>query len=130
LERRERQRRERKVMRQLEKQQKKLQANGVDVTMEALRTEYEAKKNGNEADDFLIDVVGDDDDYDDDEDDDDDDDDDYLLQVPSQQVSSPQHSSSQVSSPSLKSVSVGVGGGAKKSSFSIDSLLSTVTSRY
>ena len=72
---REEQRRERKIMRQLEKQQRKLSAKGVEVDLKTLRKEWEQKRlnggasvsneDGNsrsEADDDLdeIDVVGDD----------------------------------------------------------------------
>ncbi len=74
MERRERQRRERKMMRQVEKQHRKLLAKGVEVSLEALRREYQAKKRDNdddeeedddiddEDDEPQIDVVGDDND--------------------------------------------------------------------
>ena len=46
LERKERDRREKKLMKQLEKQQKKLQAKGIHVDVDTLRKDYEAQRNG------------------------------------------------------------------------------------
>ena len=46
LERKERDRREKKLMKQLEKQQKKLQAKGIHVDVETLRKDYEAQRAG------------------------------------------------------------------------------------
>ena len=46
LERKERERREKKLMKQLEKQQKKLQAKGIHVDVETLRKDYEAQRAG------------------------------------------------------------------------------------
>jgi len=67
IERREQQRREKKLMRQLEKQQKKLESKGVMVEIGQLRLEWEAARNGGKGGnnepiaDHEIDVVGDDD---------------------------------------------------------------------
>lgn len=58
LERREQQRKERKLMRQLEKQQKKLAAKGIEMDLASLRDEW-MKKHSDDLEE--IDVVGDDD---------------------------------------------------------------------
>jgi len=64
---REQQRREKKLMRQLEKQQKKLEAKGIMVDISQLRLEWEAARNGGKGGnnepihEHEIDVVGDDD---------------------------------------------------------------------
>jgi len=64
---REQQRREKKLMRQLEKQQKKLEAKGIMVDISQLRMEWEAARNGGKGGnnepihEHEIDVVGDDD---------------------------------------------------------------------
>jgi len=66
IERREQQRRERKLTRQLEKQQKKLEAKGIMVEIQQLRQEWEAARNGGKGGnnepihEHEIDVVGDD----------------------------------------------------------------------
>lgn len=72
IKRREQQRRERKLIRQLEKQQKKLEAKGIIVELSQLRTEWEAARNGGRGgnnqpiEEHEIDVVGDDSDAEDD----------------------------------------------------------------
>jgi len=74
IERREQQRREKKLMRQLEKQQKKLEAKGIMVEISQLRQEWEAARNGGKGGnnepilEHEIDVVGDDSDNEDQED--------------------------------------------------------------
>jgi len=71
---REQQRREKKLMRQLEKQQKKLEAKGILVDISQLRQEWEAARNGGKGGnnepihEHEIDVVGDDSDTEDQED--------------------------------------------------------------
>lgn len=60
---REQQRRERKILRQLEKQQRKLAAKGVDVDLKTLRKEWDQKRADGieepDLEDDEIDVVGD-----------------------------------------------------------------------
>merc|ERR1711936_829687 len=74
IERREQQRREKKLMRQLEKQQKKLEAKGIMVEISQLRQEWEAARNGGKGGnnepilEHEIDVVGDDSDTEDQDD--------------------------------------------------------------
>ena len=66
IEKRERQRRQRKLNRQLEKKQAKLAAKGIHVDIATLRQQWESKSNSSkeedmaleESDDELIDVVG------------------------------------------------------------------------
>eukprot|EP00095_Tigriopus_kingsejongensis_P010108 maker-scaffold152_size304267-snap-gene-1.18 protein:Tk10108 transcript:maker-scaffold152_size304267-snap-gene-1.18-mRNA-1 annotation:"homeobox protein unc-4-like" len=67
LERREYQRREKKLMKQLEKQQKKLAAKGINVDLDTLKKDYDNQKNGGKTsihldaqklDEEMIDVVG------------------------------------------------------------------------
>ena len=66
IEKRERQRRQRKLNRQLEKKQAKLAAKGIHVDISTLRQQWESKSNISkeadmameESDDELIDVVG------------------------------------------------------------------------
>jgi len=67
IERREQQRREKKLIRQLEKQQKKLESKGIHVDLTQLRRDWEAARNGGRGgnnepiEEHEIDVVGDDD---------------------------------------------------------------------
>lgn len=68
IEKRERQRRQRKLNRQLEKQQAKLAAKGIQVDLATLRKQWESKHlplGQSSEDSELIDVVGSDDDDDD-----------------------------------------------------------------
>ncbi|TRY68874.1 hypothetical protein TCAL_08631 [Tigriopus californicus] len=67
LERREHQRKDRKLMKQLEKQQKKLAAKGINVDLDTLKKDYDNQKNGGKTsihldaqklDEEMIDVVG------------------------------------------------------------------------
>ncbi len=70
MERRESQRRERRITRQLEKQQKRMEAKGIHVDMDTLRREWERKQldRGDLGDQEEVDVVGSDDDEEDDDD--------------------------------------------------------------
>ncbi len=101
---REIQRRERKIKRQLEKQQAKLAAKGIHMDLASLRKQWELRQSREDGDDTesLIDVVGDSDDEDDEDLNDNQD-------VQAEQIPQP--------APIYKNTS------SKKSSFSIDSLL-------
>eukprot|EP00095_Tigriopus_kingsejongensis_P010113 maker-scaffold152_size304267-snap-gene-2.25 protein:Tk10113 transcript:maker-scaffold152_size304267-snap-gene-2.25-mRNA-1 annotation:"homeobox protein" len=127
MEKREKQRKERKLMRQLEKQQRKLAAKGVEVDLTTLRAEW-MKKHSDDLEE--IDVVGDDDD--DPLPDSQADEHFYSPRSPSSDMSSP------VSLPLVSSSSERIEHfdhcsnqskphhSGKRASFSIDSLLSTV----
>ena len=119
LERREHQRRERRVARQLEKQRRRMAARGVEVDMETLRRDWERKRKAGKAygqdcddddDEDEIDVVGSDDD-------DDDDFEDGVVADPASPESRGSAGSSLESSRAPQKVS------ARSSSFTIDSLL-------